>query len=78
LFFSKIGDGIWKNIQDRNKQRGKSVITDIIDGNNYKRLCESGQFLHNPSNIIFVFNTDGAPIIFIFICVPLASIFSNK
>ena len=38
------------------------MITDIIDGKNYQRLCEAGQFLTNPSNISFIFNTDGAPL----------------
>ena len=56
------GDGTWKAVQDRSKQRGKSIITDIIDGENFKRLCEAGQFLNNPANISFIFNTDGAPL----------------
>lgn len=57
------GDGIWQNIQERIRQRGKSaIITDIIDGKYYKRLCEAGQFLNRPSNISFIFNTDGAPL----------------
>lgn len=56
------GDGTWKAIQDSSKQQGKLIITDIVDGENYKRLCEAGQFLNNPANISFIFNTDGAPL----------------
>lgn len=34
----------------------------IVDEEKYKRLCEAGQFLNNPANISFIFNTDGAPL----------------
>lgn len=61
-FYSFKGAGIWQTIQDRYKQRGKEIVSDIIDGKYYKRLCEAGQFLSNPSNISFIFNTDGAPL----------------
>ena len=44
------------------KEGSKPVITDIIDGKNYRRLCEPGQFLNNPAHISFIFNTDGAPL----------------
>ncbi|XP_015747175.1 PREDICTED: uncharacterized protein LOC107326937 isoform X1 [Acropora digitifera] len=55
-----IGDGIWHAIQERRRRCSKPVITDIIDGKNYRRLCEPGQFLNNPALISFIFNTDGA------------------
>ena len=53
---------MWQTIQARIKQRGKEVITDIIDGKYYTRLCEPGQFLNNQCNISVIFNTDGAPL----------------
>lgn len=55
-----IGDGIWHAVQERRRRCSKPVITDIIDGKNYRRLCEPGQFLNNPAHISFIFNTDGA------------------
>lgn len=62
MFFALKGDGVWKAVQARSRQRGKAVIMDIIDGKYYTRLCEPGQFLNNPCNISFIFNTDGAPL----------------
>lgn len=62
MFFALKGDGVWKAVQARRRQRGKAVIMDIIDGKYYTRLCEPGQFLNNPCNISFIFNTDGAPL----------------
>ena len=62
IFFAYEGKGVWQTIQARINQHGKSVITDIIDGKFYIRLCEPGQFLNNKSNISFIFNTDGAPL----------------
>ncbi|XP_020622265.1 uncharacterized protein LOC110059888 [Orbicella faveolata] len=55
-------EGIWQTIQARSEQRGKEIITDIIDGKYYTRLCGPGQFLSDISNISFIFNTDGAPL----------------
>ena len=60
FFFQGMGHG--KLLKTEASNGAKSIITDIIDGENYKKLCEAGQFLNNPANISFIFNTDGAPL----------------
>ena len=56
------GEGMWSTIQERIRGRGQEIIRDIMDGKYYIKLCKEGQFLHNKSNISFIFNTDGAPL----------------
>ena len=60
LFFL-AGPHMWGNIQSQKAKVSKSngLIHDIIDGKKYQELCKHGRFLHEKSNISFVFNTDG-------------------
>ncbi|XP_070537055.1 uncharacterized protein [Ptychodera flava] len=37
-------------------------MTDIVDGQYYRSLCEKGNFLHDMNNVSAVFNTDGIPL----------------
>lgn len=53
-----IGDSIWQTIQDRIRKRRKDVITDIMDGKFYMKLCEEGQFLSCSNNISLIFKSD--------------------
>ncbi|XP_044168176.1 uncharacterized protein LOC122952196 [Acropora millepora] len=55
-------EGTWLTIQERISGRSQEIIRDIVDGKYYNKLCKEGQFLHNKSNISFIFNTDGAPL----------------
>lgn len=40
----------------------KSALEDIFDGDEYKKLCTSGEFLSNAYNMSFTLNTDGCKI----------------
>ena len=56
-----IDDEFWRLLQKR-PESSSDTISDIYDGAEYSRLCQSGGFLcrqTNPANISLSFNTDG-------------------
>ena len=58
--------GVWDIIQTTKDQTktgtAPSYLGDIVDGEQYRKLCRSGQFLHDSNNISVIFNTDGVPL----------------
>lgn len=62
LIVSRFRGWDTESYSKKNEQQGKAIITNITDGESYKRLCEAGQFLNNPANISFIFNSDSAPL----------------
>ena len=55
------GDQAWKSIQQQKKKIGNngSIISDVIDGRQYIKLCEKDGFLSMTTNLSAIFNTDG-------------------
>ena len=58
--------GNWDHIQANRKAllagNAFNVIADITDGEQYRKLLQSGQFLSNLNNVSAVFNTDVIPL----------------
>lgn len=57
-------DGVWRTIQDYVNQRTAqhTTISDIVDGEEYKKLKENGGFLTNNSNVTLSMFMDGIPL----------------
>ncbi len=51
--------GIWESIQETTQRCHGSTITDIVDGLEYQKLKEDGQFLSCKNNITMSMFTDG-------------------
>lgn len=55
--------GMWQSIQERaNTTPSADVLTDIVDGSEYRKLKQEGQFLSDNNNISLSFFTDGIPL----------------
>ncbi|VDI25225.1 Hypothetical predicted protein [Mytilus galloprovincialis] len=57
-------DGIWTAVQDYVSTRSSdhTTISDILDGEEYRKLKEPGGFLADKNNITFSLFTDGIPL----------------
>ena len=61
IIFARIGEGTWEKIVKSFQRRDMetSSLSDIIDGADYRMLCQVGGILHKNQNLTCTFNTDG-------------------
>ena len=56
-----LGEGVWQKIEKiiSKRQYPPCSLSDISDGEMYRKLCEPGQVLYGNNNLTLIFNTDG-------------------
>ena len=56
-----LGEGVWQKIEKIISKRQSPLcsLSDISDGEMYRKLCEPGQVLYGNNNLTLIFNTDG-------------------
>ena len=59
--FLVLGEVMWQKIEKviSKRQSPSCSLSDISDGEMYRKLCEPGQILYGNNNLTLKFNTDG-------------------